>query len=113
MAGISFEELIAYVNLPADKLDKQCSDEHITSMSLFLPSWQAVSPHLGLTETDEEEVNEEGRKIQDKRYRILQTWKAKNLFKATYRVLVDVFLKIGRADLADKVCRLLVDEGML
>ena len=39
-------------------------------------------------------------------------WKAKNLFKATYRVFVDIFLKLGRADLAEKVCRLLVDEGM-
>ena len=64
----------------------------------------------GLSETDEEDV-EEGKKTQDKRYKTLRRWKAKNLFKATYRVLVDVFLKLGRADLAEKVCRLLVDEG--
>jgi len=113
MAGISFEELIAHVKLSADKLDKECSDEHIASISLFLTHWQTVAPHLGLTETDKENVNEDAKRTQDKRYGILEIWKAKNLFKATYRVLVDVFLKIGRADLADKVCRLLVDESML
>lgn len=112
MAGVSFEELIAYVKLSADKLEKQCSDEHITSISLFLANWQTVAPHLGLTETDEEDVNEDAKRTQDKRYRTLRTWKAKNSFKATYKVLVDVFLKIGRADLAEKVCRLLVDEGI-
>ena len=111
MAGVTFEELIAHVGISADKLNKPCSDEHITSISLFLTNWQTVAPLLGLSETDEEDVEEEGKKTQDKRYKILRKWKAKNLFKATYRVIVDVFLTLGTADLADKVCRLLVDEG--
>ena len=112
MAGVTFEELIAYVGISADDLNKPCSDEHITSISLFLASWQTVAPLLGLSETDEEDVEEEGKKTQDKRYKTLWKWKEKNLFKATYRVVVDVFLKLVRADLAEKVCRLLVDEGM-
>ena len=112
MAGITFEELISRVGISADELQKPCSDEHITTISLFLTSWQTVAPHLGFTEIDEEDVEQEGKNTQDKRYKTLQKWKAKNLFKATYRVLVDVFLKLGRADHAEKVCRLLVDEGM-
>ena len=111
MAGVTFEELICHVGISANELDRPCPDEHITSISLSLPKWQTVAPLLGLTETDEEDV-EEGKNTQEKRYKTLQKWKAKNLFKATYRVLVDVFLKLGRADLAEKVCRLLVDEGM-
>ena len=111
MAGVTLEELIAHVGISADELNKPCSDEHITYISLFLTNWQAVAPLLGLTETDEEDVKEEGEKTQDKRYKTLRKWKNRNLFKATYRVLVDVFLKLGRADLAEKVCRLLVNEG--
>ena len=111
MAGITFEELIAYVGISADQLNKPCSDEHIASISLFLANWQTVAPHLGLTETDEEDVEAEGKKTQDKRYKTLRRWKDKNLFKATYRVLVDVFLRLGKANLAEKVCRLLADEG--
>ena len=111
MAGITFEELIAHVGISADKLNKPCSDEHITSISLFLANWQTVALLLGLTETDKEDVEEEGKKIQDKRYKTLRKWKDKNLFQATYRVLVDIFFELGRADLAEKVCRLLVDEG--
>ena len=112
MAGVTVEELIAYVGISADELNKPCSDEHIANISLFLTNWQRVAPHLGLTETDEEDVEEEEKKTQDKRYKTLRRWKNKYLFKATYRVLVDVFLKLGKANLAEKVCRLLVDEGM-
>ena len=111
MAGVTLEELIAHVSISAYELNKPCSDEHITSISLFLTNWQTVAPHLGLTETDEEDIEEEGKKTQDKRYKTLRRWKNKNLFKATYQVLVDVFLKLSRADLAEKVCQLLVDEG--
>ena len=111
MASITFEELIAHVGISADELHKPCSDGHITSISLFLANWQTVAPLLGLTETDEEDVEEEGKNTQDKRYKILRRWKKKNSFKATYRVLVDVFLRLGEADLAEKVCTLLVDKG--
>ena len=109
MAGVTFEELIDYVGISADELNKPCSDEHITSIALFLANWQTVAPLLGLSETDEEDVEEEGKKTQDKRYKTLRRWKDKNLFKATYRVLVDVFLQLGKANLAEKVCRLLVE----
>ena len=110
MAGVTFEELIAYVGISTDELNKPCSDEHIARISLFLANWQTVAPLLGLTETDEEDI-EEGKKTQDKRYKTLWKWKCKNLFKATYGALIDVFLKLGRADLAEKVCRLLVGKG--
>ena len=111
MAGITFEELTAHVGISADRLNRECSDEHLASISLFLANWQTVAPHLGLSEVDEEDVEEEGVKKQDKRYKSLWKWKARSLFKAKYKVLVDVFLKIGRADLAEKVCKLLIDEG--
>ena len=42
---------------------------------------------------------------------MLRRWKSKSSSKGTYRVLVDVFLRLGRADLAKEVCKLLVDEG--
>ena len=113
MAGITFKELTAHVGISADELNKECSDDHINNISLFLANWQTVAPHLGLTEVDKEDVLEDKTKAQDRRYKTLQKWKAKNVFKATYTVLVDAFLKIGRADLAEKVCRLLIDKGML
>ena len=111
MAGITFEELIARVGISVDELDKECSDDHINNISLFLANWQTVAPLLGLTEVEREDVQDETR-AQDRRYKMLLKWKTKNAFKATYTVLVEVFLKIGRADLAEKVCGLLIDKGM-
>ena len=112
MAGITLEELTAQVGISADELNKECSKEHINDISLFPTNWQTVAPLLGLDEVDEEDIQEDKTGAQNRRYKTLQKWKAKNVFKATYRVLVDVFLKIGRADFAEQVCRLLLDKGM-
>ena len=64
MAAISFEELIVHVGISADKLNLECSDQHISDISRFLTNWQSIAPHLGLTERDED-VEQDGKKAQD------------------------------------------------
>jgi len=46
----------------------------------------------------------------ERRRKILATWSARFAFKAKYRVLIEALLKIGRADQAEKVCRVLVPQ---
>ena len=43
-------------------------------------------------------------------YTSLELWKDKFAFKAKFRVLVEALLKIGSADQAEQVCRLLVSQ---
>ena len=50
------------------------------------------------------------RKKKKKRQAFLESWKAKFAFKATYMVIVKALLKIGRADQAEQVCRVLVPQ---
>ena len=48
--GITVGKLIAHVGISPDKLNKRCSNKHITDISLFLTNWQTVAPHLRLSE---------------------------------------------------------------
>ena len=92
------------------QLDKTCSEENLRDIALFLESWREVAPRLGLSSAQLETIERDAHSEQEKKLKILESWKAAFAFKATYRVLVEVLLKISRANLAEKVCCLLVQQ---
>ena len=110
MSGVTLDGLLKEVGVTPSQLDKPCSREHLQDVALFLESWRTVAPHLGLSRTEMEEIERDGREEREKRLKILELWKGKFAFKATYKVLIEVCLKISRADQAEKVCRLLVSQ---
>ena len=69
--------------MPAGILDQACSDEHLLELSLELTHWQTVSPFLGLSETEEEDI--EKRPPQRQRIDVLRKWRTKFGSTATYR----------------------------
>ncbi len=71
-------------DVPAAKLDQECSDDDLYQISQSLTRWTAVSPWLGLTEADEEEIRVE-RALERQRIDVLRKWKAKQRDRATYR----------------------------
>ena len=105
MAGVSLEELVREVGVAPESLDKRCSDDHLRSVSLFL-DWQTVAPHLGLSETDQEEIESDGKKDPAKRLKTLVKWKGTFAFKATYKSLIEVLLTTGKVNHAEEVCKL-------
>ena len=107
MAVITLKALMKEVGLHPETLNESISDAHIRAIGLFLPSWHKVATYLELSETDLDDVEQEGRDEQDKRLKALQKWKGKFGFKATYRKLVEVLLSLTMADVAEKVCSLL------
>ena len=70
--------------VPRAKLDQECSEEHVKDISLFLESWETLAPHLNLKGTDIEEIDKDKRTEQEKRLKILQKWKERFIFLATY-----------------------------
>ena len=101
------EEIAEAVGVTKAKLDQECSEEHIKDISLFLESWETLAPHLNLKKTTIKEIDREGRTEQEKKLETLQKWKERFIFLATYKALMEALLKIGRADHAMQVCRLL------
>ena len=110
MSRVTLGELLKEVGVSPSQLDKACTSEHLQEISLFLESWRTVASHLGLSRTEVEEVERDGRAEKEKRQKILEVWKAGFAFKAKYVVLIKALLKIGRADQAMEVCHLLVPQ---
>ena len=107
MAAITVEELLGKVGVLPEKLNDSISDDHLREIALFLTAWRKVATYLGLSESDLDDVGQEGKDEQEKRIKALQKWKGKFGFKATYRKLVEILLSLAKADVAENVCHLL------
>ena len=110
MSRVTVDELLKEVGITHMQLEEKCTNEHLHNTALFLKSWRTLAPHLGLSDSEVEVVERDAHGEEEKRQKFLESWKANFGLKATYRVLVEAFLKIGRADQAEDVCRLLVSE---
>ena len=110
MSGVTLNELLREVGVTPAQLDETCTSEHLLSIAVFLESWKEVAPYLGLLNDDIVATEMNSHSEQEKKQKILRLWSAKFAFKAKYRTLIEGLLEIGRADQAQKICRLLVPE---
>ncbi len=73
----------------AEKLDQQCSRDDLNEISKYLTRWPEVSPFLGLTEADEEDVRAKGDRavsgLTRERVNVLRRWQENQKERATYR----------------------------
>ena len=106
--GVTFEDLEQRFKIPSGTLENEVSDDDIREISAFLESWKLVAPHLGLSKGEIEAVENDAKSEEEKRLSLLQKWKQALVFKATYKELVNALLSVRRADLAVKVCRMVV-----
>ncbi len=77
----------ALKGVAAEKLDLRCSRDDLNEISKSFTRWPEVSPFLGLTEADEEEVRD-GRTRKRQRVDVLRKWRKNQKESATYRWVV-------------------------
>ena len=104
---MNVNELVQKVGLSPDVLNQRCSEDHLREISLFIDQWATVAPYLGLDGGNMESIRIDAHSEPERRLKMLQIWKGKFVFNATYRALVDAFLKLGLSEKAEKVCLLL------
>ena len=88
-------------------LDQECSSGDLLNLSGFCDPWELVGRHLRLQSHEISGIDEDNKNAELKRLGVLQKWKEKLAFKATYRVLVAALVSCGKADQAYKVCEFL------
>ena len=106
------QDLIKKYCISPTLLNNQCSDEHLSSIALFL-DWRTTAPHLGLSATDIDDIETEGRNNAQKRFQTLQKWRMKFGYTANYKNLIRSLHKIGNTEHAERVCQLLQPQGMI
>ncbi len=99
-------EILAHCGVTDAQLENPCSNDDITAIARFLISWRTLAPHLGLDESEEEEIEEDGREEAEKKLKALRKWKSKFAHKATYKVLVEALVNINMAEHARHICQL-------
>ena len=105
----TLDDIVKKIGIHPTFLDRSCSDDHLTRISLFL-DWRRVAPHLRLKRPDIDEI--ESKKTEpEKRLETLQKWKMKYGSNATFKVLVEVLLRVECADHAERVCQLLQPQA--
>ena len=101
----SLEDLLK--DIPRQKLNQPCRDDHLSKIALSLTDWQSIAPFLGLTEADEEEIKRDYSNTKTQKIAMLRKWKKRYGRKAKYRKLATVFWDLEQTDLVEKLCELL------
>ena len=101
----SLEDLMK--DVPCEKLNQPCRDVHLSEIALSVTKWKSIAPYLGLTEAEEENIEKNCGENETQKIGMLRKWKKKYGKRATYRKLGQVFCKLGRVDLVEKLCELL------
>jgi len=90
------------------KLKKQLTDEQLSDIARKISfNWKSCAPKLDVSSTDIGDIEEDCRKVEERRHRVLQKWKQMKSFKATGKVFVEVLLTTSQANQANEVCLLL------
>ena len=98
-------------DVPWEKLDQPCRDDHLCEIALSVTKWKSIAPFLCLTEAEEENIEKDFGENETQKIGMLRKWKKKFGKRATYRKLGQVFWKLGRGDLVEKVRELLQTDS--
>ncbi len=85
---------VALIGVQDEKLDQLCSRDNLNEISNSLTCWLDVSPFLGLTEADEEDVRAKSDRavsgLTRERVEVLRRWQENQKERATYRWVVEI-----------------------
>ena len=94
-----------------DRWNQPCSDAHLAELSKSIYGWEEISPFLGLTKIDDEDIITcYPRSAPAQRIAMLRTWREKYGTDATYTRLAAAFQQCNRRDLLEKISELIAAE---
>ena len=107
-ARITLHDIAAQANVRVEDLNTEVSSQRVLlDLAEFCVDWRLVGIRLGLTNAEIVAVDRDNRTEDEKRYVMLEIWKRKFAFKATYRVLIEAILACGQAQQATDACRVI------
>ena len=107
----NLSDILRYKNVSARQIEQPCVRTHLIEIARGLTGWESLAPFLGLKISDEEDIRVQypgnARKQTEA---MLILWKERFGERATYRVLIEAFLKVGKASLAETTCDILTSN---
>ena len=90
--------------IPAGRLEEVVSDKDVATIARdHLTDWESLRPYLGLSYTQEVEINKTHRDYKKQKQECLQEWKELKGKEATYGAFIIAAEEAKRQQLADAV----------
>ena len=105
MAVPTYDELLAHYDVEKSIMKQTFDDKHLRQFSLIMDTLETLAMFLEIPNSDITAIKSRGTVI-EQRMKMLECWKQRCGFMATYEAMVKALLKINRADLAGKVITL-------
>ena len=105
---ITLKDVAEQAQVPLSILKKECSKQQLLlKLATHCVDWELIGKNLGLSEAEIAAVDGDCRTTALKRVGMLEKWKGKFAFKATYQVFVEALLAVGSKDKAVEVCQMI------
>ena len=102
MAVPTYDELLGHYEVEKSIMKQTFDDEHLREFSLIMDTLEILATFLEIPNSDITAIKNQGTVI-EQRIKMLECWKQRRGFKATYEEMVKALLKINRTDLAGRV----------
>ena len=106
---VALQELMRRYKLTDEQLNREIVDSDTPVMALNFDDVEMYSTAMGLAIAKQADVKE-SRGNQAAMMKCLQVWKERDPFQATYRALLDIALRLGKGETADKICQQLTQR---
>ena len=93
---ITSEDIAARVGVSLDSLSSmECSRDVLLNLAKFCVNWELIGRCLGLTDAEITAIDNDNKKEEVKRVRMMEKWKDKFAFRATYLAFIEALLAVG------------------
>ena len=83
--------ILAARQVAKSSLDVKCAEKHLTAITQSITSWKQLSPFLGLSPQDEEDIEADSSKNAERKVAMMRRWSEKFGEEATYLRMADAF----------------------
>ncbi len=109
---VALQELMGRYNLTNEQLNREISNPNFSYLAIYFDDVEIYSNAMGLASAEQADVkrlyHSEG--SQAAMLKCLKIWKQHNSSQASYRALLDIILRLGKGDTADKICQQLTQR---
>ncbi len=91
MAEPNLHSILSSRQLTSDALQRKCSENHLAIIAQSITSWEQLSPFLGLTQQEEDDIQHDNTRNAVRKVAMLRRWREKYGDEATYFRLADAF----------------------
>ena len=109
---VTLDQLMIHTGVTDRDLTQQTTEEALSLIAPHISNWRSYATALQLTDPETQQINTDGNlNVHMKAVLVLKQWRRRCGFRATYKRLVEVCLRLNDAVLAEEVCRVILRQG--